>query len=280
MKSFFGAVLGAALLLSATPLRAEQGPDDPPTPLPAGPRSLVVGVASDTPPFSGTSRFGVRVGFDVDVALAVCTRMNARCRLLPLPADEMASSLRERRVDLLVASDGRIGELGDTVGLSNPYVSLAARYLVRRGKTVDFQSGETRFGAIVDTPYARFLTEAHTPAAVTLYDRADEMWIDLSLDRLDTVLSTAVSARNEFLATALGEEFQINPRPVEDPAVAARDASIVVRQTEASLLAGIDEALAELLASAEYDEILTRHLAGGLAHKPIPPRGIDAERGT
>ncbi|WMS42691.1 transporter substrate-binding domain-containing protein [Acuticoccus sp. MNP-M23] len=235
-------------------------------------RSLLVGISDNAPPFSTTSRFGVRGGFDVEVTLAICLRLEADCRLVPLVPSEMSAALKDRRVDLIIASSGGMDRVADVAAFSVPYVSLVALYVVPRETTKDLETEEsTRYAAVTDTIYAQYLTEIHKrPGAVRLYDQASEMWIDLALGRIDAALATAVTARKDFLSTPMGEQFRLSTVPVKDPSVGAREAAFAVRRNDTTLKNDLDVALKDYLASTEYKETLLRHLGGGLANPPQP----------
>lgn len=236
------------------------------------PRSLVIGISDNAPPFSSLSRLGVRSGFDVDVAFAICLRIDADCRLLPLQSADMPAALKDKRVDFIAASSGGMDRFAEVATFTDPYVSLVARYVVPRETSKDLEGEEDAvFSAVVDTIYAQYLEEIHKrPGAVRLYDRATEMWIDLALGRIDAALATAVTARKEFLGTPMGEGFRLATLPVKDPSIGAREAGFAVRSADTELRSDLNTAIADYLASPDYKETLARHLGGGLADAPQP----------
>ena len=139
-----------------------------PPPVASERRTLKVGVLDDAPPFSTRGRFGIRTGFDVDIALAVCDRMNAACQFVAVDATDLGRALDERRVDLVAASDVR-AELNGTVGqFSQPYVRLAARFVVPRDAPADLETQtRTGYGAVIGTPDADYLVKTYPqPGAV------------------------------------------------------------------------------------------------------------------
>jgi len=234
---------------------------------------LVIGVLDDSPPFSTIGRFGARRGFDVDLAYAVCARLEVRCRLATVKQAGIAEALTARRVDAVVASDAALRPLQDVAEFTVPYVRLAARYVMPRdGAPRDLEADTTeRYGAIRGTPYAGYLEQAYpAPGSVWLYDTSEGMWIDLALGRLDAVLATAVTARTEFLSTPLGRDFSLSFNPVADPDVQARDVSIAVHRGDSALIGALNAALADVLASSDYQEAVSRHLGGGLVEIPEP----------
>ena len=241
------------------------------------PRDLKVGVLLEAPPFSICGRFGIRTGFDVEIALAVCERMGASCQLTTIAPSDMARELGERRLDMIVASVGQSG-LDDTISdYSQPYVRVSAQFVVPREAPLDLDGGDdTRFGTVVGSPYADYLLETYPQEGVVrLYEVPDEMWLALALGRIGAVLSTAAIARGAVLATPMGSDFRLVPPTGASESVRARPASIAVRKGDEGLLPDVNTALADLLSSTEYTDMLRRHLGGGRGDPPVDPASID-----
>lgn len=256
--------------ISPTHPAAQARPSSPAEASASEVRTLRIGIAEASPPFSTAARFGTRRGFDVDVINAVCARLAARCKLEPLSRTAMADALRDRRIDAVIASDGAVESSSEFVATTKPYVSLAARYVLAKGHQSDLETEpDLPYGAVLDTVYADYLTKTYPkPGSVVLYDTAEEMWIDLSLGRLRGVLSTAVTARTEFLDTPLGKDYRLSAAALDDPSVRTRDVGILVRKDEDDVREAFDVALTDFLASQDYLEVLERHLNGGLAEAP------------
>ncbi|MEM8741543.1 MAG: transporter substrate-binding domain-containing protein, partial [Pseudomonadota bacterium] len=244
------------------------------------PEILHVGLLGDAAPFSSTGRFGARTGFDVDLTLAICEQMGVQCRLITLAPTDLSAALRERRVDMVVASDSRSEQLAEVAALSIPYLSLQARFVVPAEPTAD-QEGEKEkegqrdiYGAVFNTPYAAYLLESHPkPGAVILYGTAEEMWIDLALGRITAALATAVTAQKEFLGTPMGKDFRLSSEAITGADVTARDASVAVRQGDDTLLEDVNAALALHMDNPRYAQTLSQELGNGLAQAPTAAVG-------
>jgi ABC-type amino acid transport substrate-binding protein len=226
------------------------------------PRELRVGVLDNAPPFSSRGRFGNRDGFDVDIALALCSRLNATCTITPFAAEDLAAAFDERRIDFAVATLTP-ARLDGKVDFTNPYVRIAGRFVV---PSAGVPEGVDAWGVVAGSAQAEDFVRVEPQRAVSLYATAEEMWIDLSLGRLAGVLAPAIMARRDFLATPIGEGFRFEQ--TADPEALSRTAAIAVRQGNDALRSAIDGALADLLAAPEYADILSRHLDGDLAEPP------------
>lgn len=247
-------------------------PADPPA-VAADARRLTVAVLADAPPFSAAGRFGVRTGFDVGIAQALCEALEARCTLLPLDPDAMIAALAERRADLALAAI----ELGDrregNVILSAPYVRLAVRGIEPAAARKRDSDALDVVGVLADTAQANFAANASPPLGALLpYSDNEDMWLDLALGRLDVVLAPAVTAQGEFLGTPLGRGFRFRPQGAAEAEAPSRPAAVAMRSGDGELRAAVDRAIAAVVASPEYGDLLERYL-GGLASPPSPAGG-------
>ena len=241
----------------------------------AEPRTISIGLLEDAPPFSSAARYGVRTGFDVDLAYGICGRLERRCRFASLSRVELVQALRDRRLDAVIASDGRPENFDAIATFTRPYLSLAARFVVPRSTATDLETeNATAYGAVIGTPHAQYLQATYkNPSDVALYASADEMWIDLALGRLQGALATAVTARLEFLDTPLGNQFRFATGSLAEAKVAANEAAVAVRKGDDAMLEELNNALADYMSSPDYSEAINRHLTGGLATRPVAASG-------
>ncbi|MBJ3777431.1 transporter substrate-binding domain-containing protein [Acuticoccus mangrovi] len=242
--------------------------------------SYRIGVLDDAPPFSSAGRFGVRAGFDVDVARALCSIMDATCQLVPLAADDVLSALRERRIDAAVAALARNQQLTDEVDFTDPYVRLSMRYVVPKAAVNDLEAEDRAvYAAVSGTPQADYLISTFRPPnTVWLYPNSEGMWVDLALHRLDAVLAPALTAQREFLSTPLGEPFRF-ATSAQRTMELSRGAAIAVRKGDDQLRERLNRAIQSLLRSPSYGEILTRHLDTEFASTPLSEQPETASGG-
>lgn len=234
---------------------------------------LDVAVLADAPPFSAVGRFGARIGFDVDIANALCARLDARCRLVPMAAEDILAALTDRRVTLAVAAPALNDAGQDGIVFTRPYVRLGVRFVTPREDNRVEPERSAIYGALAGSAQADYLAKTSPDrGAPRLYPSQEEMWIDLALRRLDGVLVPAILARREFLATPIGAGFRFAPAADATDEVLARPGVIALRSGDPALRRELDDAIADLLASPEYGEILRRSLDADLASAPVAGR--------
>ncbi|MCF3932715.1 transporter substrate-binding domain-containing protein [Acuticoccus sp. M5D2P5] len=233
-------------------------------------RRINVGVLADAPPFSSVTRFGSRVGFDVDFARLVCEHLSVQCNLVPLSSEDLAPALYDRRVEFVIASPVLSAGSDPTVEATNPYLRLAVRYVAPRTAIRDLEAADSAvYGALVGTAQADYLTSTFPRrGAVRLYPNSEGLWIDLALKRLDAVLAPAITARREFLSTPIGETFQFMRPTKGQHEGLSRLAVIATRDGDDTLRMGINAAIRQILASPEYGEMISDYLDRSLASAP------------
>ena len=101
------------------------------------------------PPWSFKDAQGTLQGWDVDIANALCERMNARCEIVAQDWDGMLSGLISRTYDLIVASMAITEQRRQRVAFSTKYDLVAGRVQYIFGNMV------TCFVGFLKTPEAR-----------------------------------------------------------------------------------------------------------------------------
>ncbi|MEP0452317.1 MAG: transporter substrate-binding domain-containing protein, partial [Roseibium sp.] len=89
-RTILSTVAAAALAAIALPLAAQD--------------TLRIGVEGAYPPFSSKESDGTLVGFDIEIAKALCAEMQRECELVEQEWDGMIPALKARKFDAIVAS--------------------------------------------------------------------------------------------------------------------------------------------------------------------------------
>lgn len=98
---FFVSGVGNVLVASAEPLR--------------------IGFDEDYFPFSFKNPDGKYTGFDVDIAAALCTRLQRPCELIPMPFEDLFASVQQGKLDILVAGLAKNPEREKFLSFVIPY---------------------------------------------------------------------------------------------------------------------------------------------------------------
>jgi arginine/ornithine transport system substrate-binding protein len=250
-----GRILLATVVLLSAAVRTSVAAAD------AGP--LRIGVQNERPPFSFSDDEGELQGFDVEIAWALCAVLKVDCELVPFEFTALLPGLEEGRIDAAVASMSITEERLRRVDFTDKYYHASNRFVARRGTVSDITpsglTGKT-IGVKRGTIHDRYLSDqlANT-ADIRRYGYSDEIFIDLTLGRLDLTFADNITLSESFLKTDLGAEFDFVGPALNDPQWFGRGEGIAVRKGNADLLAWLNGALRQILADGTYQEIRTKY---------------------
>jgi lysine-arginine-ornithine-binding protein len=224
--------------------------------------ALNVCVEGAYPPFSETAPDGSIVGFDIDIANALCDAMDEDCTLVKTDWDGIIPALLERHCDAIIASMSITPERAQVIDFTEKYYQTPALFAAPAdadftdspedlaGKTVGVQRG---------TIHQNFM-EAHYPdTRLTLYATQDEAYLDLVSGRLDAIMADSIAVTDGFLATSQGEGFAILGEPHVDPEIHGEGAGIGIRKGEDALRERFNAAIDAIREDGTYDEIAARY---------------------
>jgi len=260
----FGAAMAALLLLSACATggapNKERAAGEP-----VASSSVVRIAVSDVPypPFAVKIASGRWIGFDVDLARAVCEVEQLTCEVVAVPWNDLIPALVERRIDAIWASmqtspaRREIIDFTDTyyesihalIGPeSNDAIPNIADPSSFKGKTIGVQT------ATVSAAYIQQQL-AGIAADVRLYDTMNAALADLKAGRLDYVSDFVM-----FLTPFLKENptFAVKAISPMNP-ILNQGTAVGVRRDDGGLKMKLNEGIAAVMRNDRYDEILERY---------------------
>lgn len=117
------------------------------------------GVSATYPPFESIGANNEIVGFDIDLAKALCKQMQAECTFTNHAFDSLIPSLKFRKYDAVISGMDITPERSKQVSFTTPYyensaVVIAKRYLQNvcrsEGKRIGMENGTTHQKYIQD----------------------------------------------------------------------------------------------------------------------------------
>ena len=243
----------------------------------AGPASadkVKVGIEAAYPPFSAVSADGTFVGFDIDIANALCEEMGAECTLVQQDWDGIIPALLARKYDAIVASMSITEERKKKVAFSAKYYSTPAKFAQKKGAgiTVDPAglAGKT-VGVQRATTHDNFITEVFgDDVEIKRYATQDEAYLDAVAGRLDLLLADSVAMADGFLSTDQGNDWEFVGPDFTDPKYFGEGAGIAVRKDDTELLARLDGALDAILRNGVYKAINDKYFNFNVYGEPLP----------
>ncbi|SEG28450.1 transporter substrate-binding domain-containing protein [Marinobacterium lutimaris] len=198
-------------------------------------------------PFNMTDENGELVGFDVDIAKALCAQMEADCEIVAQDWDGIIPGLMGRKYDAIVASMSITEERQRVVDFSAPYYSNVLAYIAPASSDFDGSAESLKgltVGAQRATVAGQYLEdELGDVVNVKLYDTQDNAYLDLGAGRLDALLSDKFPAF-DWLRSAEGEGFEFKGADIDIDdkiAIAVRKGDDLKDKFSAAIKAIVDD---------------------------------------
>ena len=217
---------------------------------------LRIGTEGGYPPFNYTNEAGRLAGFDIDIARALCARMDAGCEFVLHDWEGLIPALRAGKFDVIAASMSITAKRRLLVSFTDRYYSNVVRFVAREGSGFDpANPSGTTIGAARATVASDWLEmNVAGVAAVRLYASQEELLGDLVGGRLDAVFGDGLGS-HAWLESPEGAGFAF----VGEGYRLDEGIGIAVRKEDAELLRRLNEALGAILADGTYDEINARY---------------------
>lgn len=169
-------------------------------------------------PFNMVDSNGELIGFDVEIAKALCAEMKADCEIVAQDWDGIIPGLRARKYDAIIASMSITEERLRVVDFSEKYYSNVLAYVTKDGSNIEVTKaglkGKT-VGAQRATIAGQFLEDNLGDVVdVKLYDTQDNAYLDLQAGRLDALLSDKFPAF-DWLRTEEGAGYAFTGEDID-----------------------------------------------------------------
>lgn len=169
-------------------------------------------------PFNMVDASGTLIGFDVEIANALCAQMKADCEVVAQDWDGIIPGLRARKYDAIIASMSITEERLRVVDFSEKYYSNVLAFVTPKGSTVETSKAGLKgltVGAQRATIAGQYLEDNLSDTVnIKLYDTQDNAYLDLASGRLDVLLSDKFPAY-DWLKTEDGQKFAFNGADID-----------------------------------------------------------------
>lgn len=215
---------------------------------------LRIGTEGDYPPFNMLDAEGKAIGFDLDIAHALCEKMGSECSVVLSDWDGIIPALNAKKFDFLIASMSITDERKMAVDFTDRYYSNGLQFVAP--KSADFKTDAASLkgkviGAQRATIAGNWLEDNYgRKIDIKLYDTNENAYLDLAAGRLDAVLADKF-VNWKWLESDMAKDFEFKGDPVfEDDII-----GIAVRKGDKKLVERLNKALAEIREDGTYQQI-------------------------
>ncbi|KAA1192958.1 arginine ABC transporter substrate-binding protein [Photorhabdus heterorhabditis] len=238
MKKLLFAALFGAVTLSATATEKE---------------TIRFATEATYPPFEFIDANNKIQGFDIDLANALCTKINATCTFTNQSFDSLIPSLKFRRFDALAAGIDITPERQKQVDFTDTYYDNSAIFITIKGKISGIEELKGKQVGIQNgTTHQKYLIEQRKEIKTVPYDSYQNAILDLKNGRLDAIFGdTAVI--NEWLKK--NENLSTVGNKVTDQNYFGIGLGFAVRKGNKALQEKLNKALTDIKQDGTYDII-------------------------
>lgn len=211
-------------------------------------------------PFESIDANNNIVGFDIDLANAICKKLNANCTFTHQSFDSLIPSLKMRRFDALMAGIDITPERQKQVDFTDSYYNNSATFIAVKNKInkISLLKGK-KVGVQNGTTHQKYISQQHKEMQAVPYDNYQTAILDLQNGRIDAVFGdTAVTT--EWLKTKGNENLAAVGEKITDANYFGVGLGITVRKGNKALLDKLNKAMAQLKQDGTYDAIYQKWL--------------------
>lgn len=255
--------LTAALVASLVGCGGNKEPQAPEAATP----TIRIATEGSYAPFNFTNPDGSLGGFDIDIANALCAKMQAQCEISAQDWDGIIPALKTGKFDAIIAAMSVTPERSEQVDFSEPYFENTLVFLTKNDSSFEPSSAQAietaKITAQRSTISSQWLTQTYPNSKPQLYDTLNNAFIDLGNGRADAMISDKLPAL-EWLKSDAGTNFKI----VGDEIDIDDKISVAVDKGNAELLAKFNKALEEIKADGTYEQIIIKNFGEDFLKKP------------
>ncbi len=210
------------------------------------------------PPFSEINSSGDVVGFDIDIANALCDKIGKSCKMVQSEWDGIIPALLERKCDAIIASMSITEERQQIIDFSGKYYNSPGRFVAKADAGLT-DSAEGLAGKVVGlqrgTIYQDYMDGELPDIELKLYGTQDELYLDLTAGRVDAIFADSIAMSDGFLKTDAGKGYAFFGRDYSEVKYFGEGAGIGVRKGEEDLRDAFTAAIQAIRDSGEYKTI-------------------------
>ncbi len=219
---------------------------------------LRIGVEGAYAPFSEKTASGELIGFDIDIANALCAEMGRECEMVEQDWDGMIPALLARKFDAIIASMSITEERKKRVDFTDRYYNTPAKFAGKAGMNLEDTpaglAGKT-IGVQRATIHDDYVTTLFRDSDIKRYGTQDEAYLDLTAGRVDVILADSIAILDGFLKTDAGQGYAFFGGDHVDQKFFGNGAGIAIRKGEESLRDEFSAAIKAIRADGTYKSI-------------------------
>jgi len=217
---------------------------------------------NDYPPFNYLDESGNLVGFNVELAKAICTELKVRCSVQALTWERMISAIENDAADAIIASLAITRKNRRRVSFSRQYYQTPARFVARKRDAFKVMTPEIlrgkRIGVAKNTSHEAYLKAFFKDALIRSFDTPDSARQALMDGKVDAVFGDGVSLMFWLNGLVSKQCCAYAGGPFTESKFFGEGVGIAVKKDNSELVKIINHGLDRVQQSGKYQELFSR----------------------
>lgn len=222
-------------------------------------KTLKIGVEGAYPPFSEVDKNGKLIGFDIDIAKALCQQMKRQCELVQIDWDGLIPALQGRKIDAIIASMSATEERKKNILFTDRYYRIPAKAVRKKGSNIAFDKDSLKgktIGVQTSTTIDKHITDLFAKTSIIKrYNSNNDAYLDLIAGRLDIFVSDSLPLRYGFLEKDIGKNYEFFGPDLVDKKYYGEGIAIGLRKTDKALQEAFNTAISAIRKNGVYQKI-------------------------
>ena len=224
---------------------------------------LRVGLNPAYEPFESKTATGEIVGFDVDIANALCAQIKRKCVFVESEWDSIIAGLQAKKFDVVISSMSITPERARVVDFTKRYYKTPSAIVVKKSVKYDGPASlkGMKIGVLKASTQEKWALGELKPAGVNVvpYQSQNQVYLDIQAGRIDGTVADKVEVNGGFLRKPEGKDYGYVGPDQYDVKYYGEGIGIALRKGQGDLKKQLNDAIDAIRANGTYDRIAKKY---------------------
>jgi polar amino acid transport system substrate-binding protein len=221
----------------------------------------------DYPPFNFKGPGGQPIGFNIDLARAICTELSVTCTIQVRRFNTLLDSLQENRGDAVVASIAVTPQNRTKADFTDRYYRTPARFISRKEVLLDQITPESiagrRVAVVTGSAHEAYLRDFFPETLIRSYPNVETAFAALKRAETELMFGDGVTLAYWLSGTGSADCCLFRGGPFTESHYFGEGVGIAVKKGNENLRRALDYALFRLWEKGTYTELYLRYFPIG-----------------
>ena len=231
------------------------------------PKITIIRFASEIyPPFTTLDTNQKLEGFDIDIAQALCKKINAQCTFSKDQFENMVSSLQTKKYDAWISAITISDKHKKDTFLTDPYFSSTAQLIATKATVFNAAPIEIKgktIGVVERGRYLRFLrkTYGENTIKIKIFSSRDAAFAALNDGSIDAVIDDAMVIKSWRLYQSNYKKYRLIDLPAKYSELVWHRYGIAIAKDNIELVKALNDAILQIKTDGTHAQLIKKYFA-------------------